>query len=103
MVDSVRLKGENIRRLARLQDLGFGDLAVELAKLNDDPAKLKAALDQLANGRLVAPPPPTPGSMPLGRPPSPPSRIDQRESCAKPSVEAGRGRRRRRREVRQHR
>lgn len=50
MVDSVRLKGENIRRLARLQDLGFGDLAVELAKLNDDPAKLKAALDQLANG-----------------------------------------------------
>lgn len=54
MVADVRTKASNIRRVAALDQMGFGDLADALASLNSDPKALKAALDQLAAGGVSA-------------------------------------------------
>lgn len=50
LVGDVRLKAENMRRVAALDAAGFGALAESLATLNADPKALKSALDQLAAG-----------------------------------------------------
>lgn len=54
LVGDVRLKAENMRRVAALDAAGFGALAESLATLNADPKALKSALDQLAAGGTAA-------------------------------------------------
>lgn len=50
LIATLQLKGQNIARLRNLEALGFGNVAAQLATLNDDPEALRAALDQLFAG-----------------------------------------------------
>lgn len=54
LVSDVRTKAENFRRLAALDNAGYGALAESLATMAGDPATLKSALDQLAAGGVAA-------------------------------------------------
>lgn len=50
---NLQLRAQNLRRIARIQGAGFGDLAVQLATLADNPEFLSRFLDEL-EGRGTA-------------------------------------------------